>query len=96
MSKNALKPVEQKDVLFYDDEITAVRLDAGAIYVPIRPICDYLGVDWSAQRKRIVGDVFMNEAVRSVAVTATEAGGLRLYAVSPSEICPRSHCVNIG
>jgi len=47
------------------------------VFVPVRPLCDYLGVDWSAQRKRIVGDAVLSEAARSVAATATEAGGRR-------------------
>jgi len=51
-----LVPIEQKTVVFYDDEITAVVAEANGeriIYVPLRPICDYLGLDWSAQTRRI-------------------------------------------
>ena len=72
MSENTLVPVEQKDVLFYEDEITAVRLNDGVIYIPIRPICDYLGVDWSAQRRRINRDNVLAEEIKTVAVTAIE------------------------
>lgn len=42
---NDLQVVEQKTVLFYEDEITAVRVADGTISVPIRPICDHLGVN---------------------------------------------------
>lgn len=41
---SAVQPAEQKTVLFYDDEITAVRLEDGRVYIPIRPICDTLGL----------------------------------------------------
>jgi len=43
----ALIPLEQKTVVFYDDEITAVLVEMEGqrqIFVPIRPICDFLGV----------------------------------------------------
>lgn len=41
----ALSVIEQKVVEFYGDEIVAVRVENGTIYVPIRPICDLLGTD---------------------------------------------------
>lgn len=82
MSDNkALSPIEEQTVLFYEDEITVVVVNAESgeqpVYVPIRPICDYLGVDWSSQRRRIANDPVLSKRARSVAVTATEAGGRR-------------------
>ena len=70
MSK-ALLPIEQKQVLFYDDEVTAVRMDNGSIYVPIRPICDRLGIAWTAQRQRILRDAVLSEELIPVIVTIT-------------------------
>lgn len=67
MSK-VLVPTEQKQVLFYDDEVTAVRVE-NMVYVPIRPICDYLGVDWSAQLQRIRRDPVLSEEMSGVVVT---------------------------
>lgn len=79
--KEALAPVEEQTVLFYEDEITVVvvnvEVEEQPIYVPIRPICDYLGIDWSSQRRRISNDPVLSKRARSVAVTATEAGGKR-------------------
>ena len=69
---NALVPVEQKEVIFYDDEIVAVRVTEGTIYVPVRPICSLLGVDWAGQRRRINRDAVLSEEMRSVDVTSTE------------------------
>ncbi|MBX7253319.1 MAG: hypothetical protein K1X50_15175 [Candidatus Promineofilum sp.] len=43
-------------------------------------------MDWSAQRKRIVGDAVLSEAVRAVAVTATEAGGRREMLCLPVDL----------
>ena len=50
--EKALVPLEERTVIFYDDELTAVLVREGVeeqIFVPVRPLCDYLGVDWSAQ-----------------------------------------------
>ena len=75
MSEKALQPLEQKTVIFYDDEITAV-LVAGdkrqEVYVPVRPICDFLGIDWSSQRRRINRDPVLSEVTMSVVITATD------------------------
>jgi hypothetical protein len=79
--EKAMVPVGEQTVLFYEDEITVVVVSAdGAeqlVYVPLRPICEYLGIDWSSQRRRITNDPVLSRRARSVAVTATEAGGRR-------------------
>ena len=54
--QKSLVPLDQKVVDFYGDEITAYLVkeaDRQQVYVPLKPLCDYLGVDWSAQRQRI-------------------------------------------
>jgi len=74
MADNALVPVEQKQVLFYDDEITAVLVqmdDEQQVYIPLRPICEYLGLDWSAQTRRIRRDPVLSKWATFVAITAT-------------------------
>lgn len=64
-----------------------VRVDGEEeAFVPAWPLCYYLGVDWSAQRKRIVDDAILSEAARSVAVTATEAGGRREMLCLPLDL----------
>jgi len=74
MADKALVPVEQKQVLFYDDEITAVLVqmdDEQQVYIPLRPICEYLGLDWSAQTRRIRRDPVLSKWATFVAITAT-------------------------
>lgn len=63
--------VEQREIGFYDDQIIAVKVEDGTIYVPVRPICELLGVDWSAQRRRINRDEILGEEAMSVAITTT-------------------------
>jgi len=41
------------------------------IYVPLRPICEYLGLAWSAQTRRIRRDPVLNKWATFVAITAT-------------------------
>ena len=70
--EKALVPIEQKIVEFYEDEITAARLANGEVFVPIRPICDNLGVTLAGQRERINRDPVLSEEVTSVSVTLTQ------------------------
>jgi hypothetical protein len=70
--EKALVPVEQKVVEFYEDQVTAVRADNGMVYVPVRPICDLLGVNFDGQRRRINRDPVLAEEVMSVVVTTTD------------------------
>lgn len=76
MSKEAaLVPMEERTVVFYDDELTAVLVRVGneeQVFVPVRPLCDYPGVVWSAQYRRLLRDPVLSEAQATVAVTATD------------------------
>jgi len=69
-------PIEQKTVIFYDDEFPVVLIEEERrrqVFVPVRPICDFLGVDWSAQYRRIGRDpVLSAELTPCVVVTATQ------------------------
>lgn len=76
MSDNKnLVPVEQKQVICYDDEITTVIMDDGNIFVPIRPLCDNLNVDWSGQRQRILRDPVLSEVTSGVVVAPAPLSG---------------------
>ena len=77
MTEEALVPVEQKEVVFYEDTIVAVRVAYGGVYVPIRPLCELLGVSWTGQRRRINRDAVLSQEVRSVNVTFTEPNRTR-------------------
>jgi hypothetical protein len=72
MTEKALSVIEQREVEFYGDDVTAVRMEDGAVYVPVRPICDLLGVQWSAQSKRIKRDPVLSDASISVSVMDTQ------------------------
>lgn len=68
----ALIPTEVRIVEFYGDEITGalVQTEGGTqIYIPIRPICAYLGLSWSAQFERIQRDEVLASEAQTVRVT---------------------------
>lgn len=76
----ALVPIEEKEVDFYGDTIVAVLVDVEEkeqpeIYVPVRPIVDYLGLAWSGQYERIQRDPVLSDVMRFVRVTRTNQGG---------------------
>ena len=72
MVDKSLIPIEQREVDFYGDDIPAVIIEGGEVYVPVRPICQYLGVQWSAQSKRIKRDPILSESIVSVSVMDTQ------------------------
>lgn len=67
-----LIPVEQKTVNFYDDDVTAVRMADGTVYVPVRPLCERLGVAWNAQYERIKRDSVLSEVMMTIRDTRTD------------------------
>lgn len=71
MEASELKPIEQRSIRFYGDEIIAVRVQDGTVYVPVRPICELIGVNWAAQYQRIQRDAILSEIVSGVVVTPT-------------------------
>ncbi|MFO7679603.1 MAG: phage antirepressor N-terminal domain-containing protein [Chloroflexota bacterium] len=76
MSDNALIPTSQRTVFFYDDEITAVVFDGETqeIYVPLRPLCDYLGLNWSGQRQRIHRDPVLSQVKGECVIHSPSSG----------------------
>jgi hypothetical protein len=73
----ALVPIESKILDFYGDKITAALVevdDEQIVYVSLRPICEHLGLSWSAQLQRIRRDEVLNESLISVFITNTEIG----------------------
>jgi hypothetical protein len=73
MTESALVSVEQKTIVFYEDEITAVRMKDGRIFVPVRPIVERLGLNWSGQYSRLRRDAVLREE-QGVCVIQTPGG----------------------
>lgn len=70
----ALISIGEVTIPFYEDRLIAQLGEDGQIYVALRPIVESLGLDWSAQYRRIKRDPVLSEEIKtiSVAITATE------------------------
>lgn len=81
MSKRqkALVVVEQRDVNFYDDELTAVRVEGGDVYVALTQMCGALGIDSQAQTRRIRRQPVLEDGLRRVAILTTHRGVQKAY-----------------
>ena len=76
MADQALIPVDERTVDFYGDNVTAVRIVDGpspGVYVPLKPISDNIGLDWSAQYRRIQRDPILSQVSQLIAVTAIKS-----------------------
>lgn len=68
----ALVPVRQQIVNFYDDPIPVAQGPDGALYVPLRPLTDFLGIDFSGQRQRVLRDEVLAPRLRPVVLTGAD------------------------
>lgn len=87
----ALVPTEIRTVEFYGDQITGALVqiaDDARIYVPIRPICEYLGLGWGSQYNRIKRDEVLNAELRGVFIMKTPQGGTQETLCLPLELLP--------
>lgn len=65
----ALVPVEQRQILVIEgEEVLAARVDTD-VYVPLRPLCDALGIKSYGQVARIKRDDVMAEGLRALRIT---------------------------
>jgi P22_AR N-terminal domain/ORF6C domain len=76
--KNTLVPTEQKTVLFYDDELIAIRGSDSHVYVSIGQLCDALGLDRASQVRRIRNSEILADGYQgSVNLTYPDGGTQR-------------------
>jgi hypothetical protein len=46
-----LTVIDQREITFCGDENPAVIIEGGRICVPLRPICDFLGISWPGKTR---------------------------------------------
>ena len=68
MDEKSLTVIEQREVSFYEDELTAVRATDGHIYVSVKNLCDALGVDRASQVRRIKRQAILTDAYKGGAI----------------------------
>jgi hypothetical protein len=75
MDDAALVPQVQKQILFYGDQIVAVQMEDGSVFVPIRQMCELLGIGYQGQIDRIRRDAVLQKYEAEVLVANPEGGG---------------------
>ncbi len=63
------RPVEQAVITFFDLPCLAIRAQNGSIYLAVRDLCDAIGVQLSAQLRRIRAHTQLQKGLRSFRVT---------------------------
>lgn len=81
-----LEIVEQREVVFYGDALSAVRGDDGRIYVNFTQVCEALGIDGRAQRRRLAEHDILAEALTAAAMPT--AGGPQRVTVIRADMVP--------
>ncbi len=81
-----LTPEEVREVVFYGDRLLVALVD-GIPYVALRPIVGFLGVEWSAQYRRLQRDDILNEEKRLVVMTGRDGKQYEMLSL-PLELLP--------
>ena len=72
MAENSIQVVEQKTVLFYGDELVAIKSADGQIYVSVRNLCNSVGIKRpQRQTDRIKRDEVLLEGLQRVPIMGT-------------------------
>lgn len=71
----ALTVVEQREIGFYGDTVIAVRLASDEVVVPLRPICELIGVAWQPQARKLSDDPVLSQVTRSVTIRLQTSEG---------------------
>ena len=82
--KPQIEVLEERWVDFYDDTILAllVRMDeAVRVLVPVRPVCEVLGINWSSQRRRILRDEVLGSTVVEMTTVAQDGKRRQMVAL---------------
>jgi hypothetical protein len=89
--ETALVPLEERRVDFYGDEIVAMLVPIegeSRIYVPVKLLCDYIGLDWASQRKRINRDEVLSTCMVIMTMQMPGDDQKREHLVLPLSMIP--------
>src|SRR5215467_12222802 len=82
----ALVPRIVREVTFYGD-VLLVALVGDVPYVALRPISDFIGLDWSSQRQRIQRDEVLSVESQLVLMTGADGKQREMFSL-PLEFLP--------
>ncbi|HEX6290589.1 MAG TPA: phage antirepressor N-terminal domain-containing protein [Herpetosiphonaceae bacterium] len=93
-------PEAERTIDFYGDPITVAVMPDAEVYVPVRPIAELLGLDWSSQLQRIRRDEVLTRRAATLVMTTTDQSRREmvclpldllpgwLFGISPSRVRP--------
>jgi hypothetical protein len=84
--ETALVPRAEKSVDFYGDKIS-VALVGEEIYVPLRPVSEYLGLQWNGQRARVMRDEVLSQRTRLVNMKGADGRRREMFCL-PLDLLP--------
>lgn len=68
----AIVPRAERIVDFYGDKLTVALAGEDDLYVPLRSLTEYLGLDWSSQYRRVQRDSVLSRSVRNLTIHGTD------------------------
>lgn len=71
--------IEQKTVLFYDDDLVAIRAGDNHVYVSLRHLCQALGIDTQGQTRRIRRQKILERGFGQFPIMTAERGEQQAY-----------------
>src|SRR5579859_7214595 len=71
MEEKALVSTSTHEIDFYGD-LLVIALIEDTAYVALKPITDFLGLDWASQRQRVQRDEVMKEESKLVVTTGAD------------------------
>src|SRR5262249_36831049 len=70
--EQAIAPRAERVVDFYGDKITVPLVGEEDLFVPLRTLADYLGLDWPSQLRRVQRDNILSRNIRTLNVHAAD------------------------
>jgi hypothetical protein len=83
----ALTPLHERIVEFYGDAIPVAQTADGGLYVPLRPLTDYLGLTFSSQRLRVLRDEVLAAQARLVVMARSDGRRVEMLCL-PLDLLP--------
>ena len=83
----AIVPARQEIIPFYGDPIPVAQGPDGDLYVPLRPLADFLGLSFGSQRNRVARDRVLSARARQVRMTGGD-GRQRDLLCLPLDLLP--------
>lgn len=77
-------------------EIFAVSHESGDLFVPIKPICDAIGIDVDAQRNKLTADEFFNSTTAIITAVAADEKARDMYCIRLRDVYGWLATINPG